>query len=93
MSLYIEDKIEDDTSDEEAATQNKTITVTDIRMPVIDGNTVVYITDENGEVYKQLLSDNESLMLVTIGKKYTVEYFDTDVKQIKQIYSITENKE
>ena len=89
----IEDEIEDDTSEEEVATKNKTITVTDIRMPVIDGNTVVYITDENGEVYKQLLSDNESLMLVTLGKKYTVEYFDTDVKQIKQIYSITEFKE
>ena len=88
----IEDKTEEDASDE-VKTKNKTITVTDIRMPVIDGNTVVYITDENGEVYKQLLSDNESLMLVTLGKKYTVEYFDTDVKQIKQIYSITEFKE
>ena len=48
--------------------------------------------DENGEVYKQLLSENEALMLVVIGKKYTVEYFDTDFEQIKQISSITENK-
>ena len=86
----IEDE-ENDPSDE-LETKNKTITVTDIRMPVVNGNTVVYITDENGDVYKQLLSENESLMLVAIGKKYTVEYFDTDVEQIKQIHSLTEIK-
>ncbi|MBR2497171.1 MAG: hypothetical protein IKB63_02305, partial [Parabacteroides sp.] len=68
--------------------KNATITVTDIKMPVIGGNTVVYITDENGTVYKQLLSENESLILVTVGKKYTIEYSDTDIELIKQIYSL-----
>ena len=30
---------------------------------------------------------------IMLGKKYSVEYFDTDVEQIKRISSITENKE
>ena len=64
------------------------ITVADIRMPVVDGNTVVYITDEEGIVYKQMLSVNESLMLVTVGGKYNIEYVDTDIEQIKQIYNL-----
>ena len=84
---------EENDSSDDVEMKNKTITVTDVKMPVVNGNTVVYITDENGEVYKQLLYENESLILVTIGKKYTVEYFDTEVEQIKQIHSLKEFKE
>ena len=56
-------------------------------MPVVNGNTVVYITDENGIVYKQKLSENEALILVVVGEKYNVEYTDTEIESIKQIVS------
>ena len=66
---------------------NKEITVSDIKMPVISGDTVVYITDEEGTVYKEKLSDNEALILLESGDKVEIYYADTDIEEIKQIYS------
>ncbi len=63
------------------------ITVSDIKMPVIGGETVVYITDEKGIVYKEKLSQNESLILVSVGDKIEVYYSDTSVEKIKEIES------
>ncbi len=63
------------------------ISVTDIKMPVVSGETVVYITDENGVVYKQRLSENEALILLAQGDKIEVSYADTNIEKIKQIVS------
>ena len=63
------------------------ITVSDIRMPVIAGDTVVYITDEKGIVYKEKLGDNELLIFLGVGDKIEVSYTDTDIENIKQISS------
>lgn len=63
------------------------ITVSDIKMPVIAGDTVVYITDEKGTVYKEKLSNNELLILLKVGDKIEVSYTDTDIENIKQISS------
>lgn len=65
----------------------KEIIVSDIKMPVISGDTVVYITDEEGIVYKERLSDNESLILIEIGDKIEFYYADTDIEEIKQVFS------
>ncbi|MBR2388688.1 MAG: hypothetical protein IKB02_07975 [Clostridia bacterium] len=64
-----------------------TITVSDIKMPVINGETVVYITDEKGIVYKEKLSQNESLILLGVGDKIEVFYSDTSIERIKEIES------
>jgi len=64
-----------------------TITVSDIKMPVINGETVVYITDEKGIVYKEKLSQNEALILLGVGDKIEVFYSDTSIERIKEIES------
>lgn len=66
-------------------TQSADITVTDVRLATLNGNTVVYITAEDGIVYKGMLSDDESLILVTAGQKLTVEYEMTDHDKIRLI--------
>ncbi|MBQ7316072.1 MAG: hypothetical protein IJW90_03070 [Clostridia bacterium] len=66
-------------------TQSADITVTDVRLATLNGNSVVYITAEDGIVYKGMLSDDESLILVTAGQKLTVEYGATDHEKIRLI--------
>ena len=82
----IEDTIVDDDPDLPIV-MNKEITVADIKMPVVSGDTVVYITDEQGILYKEKLSDNESLILLKIGEKIEIYYADTDIEEIKQLVS------
>ena len=84
--------IEEDEVKEEPAvpdsTQKASITVTNVRMAIVDGETVVYINADDGNLYKQSLSKDETLMLVSIGDKLDVEYVDTDVNdKIKQLIS------
>ncbi len=64
-----------------------TIIISDIRMPVLSGETVVYITDEKGTVYKEKLSQNEALILLSVGDKIELYYSDTNIEKIKEIES------
>ena len=66
---------------------SKDIIVGDVRIVTVDGNSVVYITDENGTLYKQSISDDESVMLIGLGDKIKVDYVDTEIEQIKQMVS------
>lgn len=63
------------------------IIVADIREVVSNGTSVLYITDENGTLYKQSVSADESIMLISVGDKITVKYTDTDIEKIKQMIS------
>ncbi len=66
-------------------TQSADMTVKDVRLATLNGNTVVYITAEDGIVYKGMLSTDESLILVAVGQKLTVEYETTDHEMIRLI--------
>lgn len=63
------------------------INVKNVRMAVVGGETVVYITADDGVVYKQTLASDETLILVENGNKLDIVYNDTDVEKIKQIVS------
>ena len=65
------------------------ITVASINDMVVGGNSVIYLTDENGVLYKQTLAADESVILISIGDKITVKYTDTEIEMIKQIASWT----
>ena len=65
------------------------IVVADIRTVTVDGTSVLYITDENGVLYKQSVSADESIMLIKNGDSITVKYHDTSIAGIKQIASWT----
>lgn len=72
---------------ENTETLSKDIIVGDVRIVTVDGNSVVYITDENGTLYKQSISDDESVMLIGLRDKIKVDYVDTEIEQIKQMVS------
>ncbi len=72
-----------------AETKTADIRVTDVRLATINGSTVVYITGDDGNVYRGALSADESLILVTEGETLTVTYTDTDNARIRVITAWT----
>ena len=69
------------------------ITVTAVRLATVGGETVVYITAEDGVVYRGALASDESLILVTEGMTLSVEYSDTDHARIRAIAKWSEKAE
>ena len=68
------------------AVQSKTqITVTNIRTVVSGGESVMYLTANDGNLYKQTVSADESIMLINIGDVLSVSYTETDIKGIRLI--------
>ena len=68
-------------------TLSRTITVEDVRIASLDGYSVVYITAEDGSVYKGYLDNDESLILIRAGDSISVEYSETDIDRIYLISS------
>lgn len=64
-----------------------TITVENVRIVDMENTPVVYITAENGNVYKGFLNLDESLILVREGDQIKVEFTETEVAKIYQIES------
>ena len=51
-----------------------TVKVSDIRIVTIGGESVIYITAEDGYLYKQTVSADEKLMLIKIGDTLDITY-------------------
>ncbi len=71
-------------------TKTADITVKTVRLATVGGETVVYITAEDGIVYRGSLASDETLILVTEGMSLTVSYSDTDHEKIRAIASWSE---
>ena len=80
------------TEEDIPAPETKTvdITVTAVRLATVSGETVVYITAEDGVVYRGSLAADETLILVTEGMELTVEYSDTEHDRIRAIVGWSE---
>ena len=74
-------------------TKTTEITVTTVRLATLHGETVVYLTAEDGIVYRGALASDESLILITEGMTLTVEYSDTDHARIRAIAKWSEKTE
>ena len=61
------------------------ITVKDIKYVNVDGETVVYITDTEGNVYKQQFSSDETLVFIQVNDKITIYYEENEKTGIRQI--------
>ncbi|MCQ2422185.1 MAG: hypothetical protein MJ064_04205 [Lachnospiraceae bacterium] len=61
------------------------ITVSEVRMISVDGVPTVYVSAEDGNVYKGNLNTDESLVLVRVGDKLTVTAEDSDIAGIRLI--------
>ena len=68
-------------------TKTATITVSEIRIITVDGNSVMYLTGDDGALYKQNISADETLLLIKQNDRLTINYHDTDVEKIQQIIS------
>jgi hypothetical protein len=79
-------KIED-TKPEKPDVKTAIVTVTKVRLATVDGNTVVYVTADDGVVYKGLLADDETLILLDAGMTINVSYTETDHTQIRNLVS------
>lgn len=68
--------------------------VEDIRIITSAGESVVYITANDGNLYKQSVAADESVMLIKNGDDLTVTYGESGVEKIRQInaweYSVHE---
>lgn len=60
----------------------KTITVDNVRIITVDNVPIVYITDQDGLVYKSNLTDDERLILIRTGDSITVKCTDSGTKGI-----------
>ena len=69
----------------EVETKTADVTVKAVRLATVSGETVVYITAEDGVVYRGALAADESLILITEGDRITVTYAETDHFSIRAI--------
>ena len=83
------------TEEELPAPETKTadLTVKTVRLATVGGETVVYLTAEDGTVYRGALASDESLILVTEGMSLTVEYAETEHAKIRAIVKWSEKAE
>ena len=71
-------------------TKTADVTVKTVRLATVGGETVVYVTAEDGIVYRGDLASDESLILITEGQTLTVSYSDTEHEKIRAIVSWNE---
>lgn len=69
----------------EKSEKSKLIDIDTIRYVNMNGDTVVYISDTQGNVYKQTFAENEALIFLKEGDHITVYYEESD----SQIYNMT----
>ena len=69
------------------------VTVSTVRLATVGGETVVYITAEDGVVYRGSLASDETLILITEGMSLTVEYAETEHEKIRAIVKWSEKNE
>ena len=74
-------------------TKTADVTVKAVRLATVGGETVVYITAEDGVVYRGALAADETLILVTEGMTLTVEYAETEHAKIRVISKWSEKAE
>lgn len=71
----------------EAEAKSADILVKQVRLATVGGETVVYITADGGVVYKGVLADDETLILIESGQTLTVNYGETEYDAIRRILS------
>ena len=70
-------------------TKIETVLVIDVRLATVAGETVVYLNvnhrDGDGAIYKRLLSEDESMMLITPDQYLEITYTETNHDAIREI--------
>ncbi len=77
--------ITDGSSSNDDTVPSADITVKNVRIVTMGGESAVYITGSDGCLYKQSVAADESVLLIEEGNELTVSYYETDVEKIRQI--------
>ena len=57
-----------------ADAEEKVITISSIKYIDIDGNTYIYLIDEESNIYKAKAADNENMLLLNTGDRVKISY-------------------
>lgn len=68
-------------------TEKATVTVNDMRFVNVSGESVLYITGNDGYLYKQTVANDERIMLISVGDELEIEYSNGDIGEIRSIVS------
>ena len=55
----------------------------DVRLAVLNGQTVVYLTGDDGHVYKGFLDEDETLILVRAGQDLSLSWVEGEHPPIR----------
>lgn len=81
-------QIPDGGDDTQTDTKSASIRAMNVRVVTIGGESYIYITDENGVLYKKAIADDETLLFITAADELDIVYTDTDTdEKIKKIVS------
>lgn len=67
--------------------QAEHIRVDSVQIVTVNGESVVYLRGEDGNLYKQPLSEDERLLLIVEGSVLNLRYRETDVANVRQLVS------
>ena len=67
--------------------RTESVKVAEVRMINVDNLPTVYITAEDGKVFKGYLNSDESLVLIRVGDSLEVQIEETDIPDILLIHS------
>ena len=73
----------------EDKTETHAVSVYSISIIPVDSETIVYITGDDGKVYKAYFKDDESLILIRKGDKINIKCSKTDIEGIYSLVSWT----
>lgn len=95
IQLLKQENIIEDEPEPEDDTPKQTvqIIVAERQLVTVSGESVLYITGDDGNLYKQTIAADESMLFIQNGQKLTVDYTETAVEKIRQIVSWTEAEE
>ena len=80
LEMMAEEGIVDDSGEEITSRNKKKITVIDIQYITMDGETYIYLRDEEDILYKKKIADDETLMLIQTGDHIEAEYEEHENK-------------
>lgn len=66
-------------------TKEKTITISSIKYIDIDGNTYIYLIDNDSNIFKAKASANENMLLLNIGDKVKITYSGKTISSCEKI--------
>lgn len=87
MSAYTKLLKQNDIEIGETGANNATFTVEDVRIIPVSGVATVYITAEDGKVYKGYLEADEALILIRKGDALSLTYSEGETKDVYTILS------